>query len=218
MKNISKVYLHSKQKVTALHHVNLEIKNGEFIAIIGASGSGKSTLMNLLGCLDMPDAGEYYINGVNINHLCENELSELRNKNIGFVFQSFHLIQTLTALENVALPLSYQGIAKKKRLYLAEEMLKKVGLSERKYHFPMQLSGGQQQRTAIARAMVTNPKILLADEPTGNLDSKCSMQILKLIKRFHQQNRTIILITHDDKVALQTDKIIKIKDGQLFMK
>ncbi len=215
LKNITKNYPFGKDHVCALQNIELRIQSGEFISIVGNSGSGKTTLMNILGCLDMPDGGSYFYRGEDICHFSPKKLSRFRNETLGFVFQSFHLIPTLTALENVELPLSYRGIKKSHRSVLAKAMLARVGLEKRIHHFPRQLSGGQQQRTAIARAMVGNPQVLLADEPTGNLDSNAGKQIIAMLKNLNQKGKTVILITHDASIARCTDRMIEIQDGRI---
>lgn len=216
IKNICKKYCVGGNDVFALNGISLKIHEGEFVTIIGKSGSGKSTLMNILGILDTPSSGEYYLAGYPVLKINENKLAEIRNKTIGFIFQSFNLIPNLTALENVELPLIYRGIPKSKRLSLASEALYKVGLCERLNHKPNQLSGGQQQRVAIARAIAGNPSIILADEPTGNLDSSAGEEILKILKSLNAENKTIILITHDDKIANSASRVVKIMDGKLI--
>lgn len=213
--NINKVFETGDVPFQALQNINITIKKGDFVAIIGPSGSGKSTLMNILGLLDKPTSGEYELDGHNTAHLKENTLAELRNKKIGFVFQSFNLLTRTSALDNVALPLIYSGVSRSERLKRATESLKEVGLDEKLKSHPNQLSGGQQQRVAIARALVTNPEIILADEPTGNLDSKNGEEIMKLFHELHKMGRTIILITHDPEVAANAPKVIKIRDGKV---
>ncbi len=215
LKNVSKIYEKEAQKsVYALDNVNLEIRKGEFVAIIGASGSGKSTMMNILGLLDKPTDGSYYLENQEVNQLSDNELAEIRNQKIGFVFQSFHLLPKTTAVENVELPLIYSD--KKDIRKRALESLKKVGLEERSYHKPNELSGGQQQRVAIARALVTEPEIIFADEPTGNLDSKSGTEVMKLFKQLHAEGKTLVLITHDSEIAEVAERVITIKDGQII--
>lgn len=215
LENINKTYKLGNEKIQALDNVNLNIKEGEFVSIIGTSGSGKSTLMNIIGLLDKPTSGKYYLNNELVNKLNDNELSHLRNKYIGFVFQSFNLLPKLTALENVMVPLLYQGYSNKEASSLAKETLKKLGLSSRCNHLPNELSGGQMQRVSIARAIVTNPTLLLADEPTGSLDSKTSKEIMNIFEELNNKGQTIILITHDMTVASRAKKIYKIKDGVL---
>lgn len=195
--------------------MSLTIDENEFVAIIGQSGSGKSTLMNMLGCLDVPSSGSYFLHGQDVSHMSDNELSDVRNKEIGFIFQGFNLIAGLTALENVELPLIYRGVGKRERLRLADTALNKVGLDKRKTHRPSEMSGGQQQRVAIARAIAQAPPIILADEPTGNLDSGSSKEIMEILKSLHEEGRTVILITHDNEIAKQAKRVIKIIDGQI---
>jgi len=202
--------------VKALDNVSLHIKQHEFVAIVGPSGSGKSTLMNMIGCLDTPTSGTYYLDGKEVSKLNDNQLAEIRSRKIGFIFQSFNLLQKLTALENVELPLVYQGVRAKERHRRAKEALESVGLGERMHHKPTELSGGQQQRVAIARALVSNPPIILADEPTGNLDSKSGEEIMKILKELHSKGNTIVLITHDNNVALQAKRIVRIEDGKIL--
>ena len=213
--NVSKIYNQGENRIFALDNVSMEIENGEFTAIVGKSGSGKSTLLNILGCLDTPDRGEYYLNGRSVEHLSENELSRIRNSTIGFVFQSFNLIPTLTAFENVELPLKYRGISKNERKRLALSTLEEVGLSERARHNPCQLSGGQQQRVAIARAIASQPPLILADEPTGNLDTKSENDVIRILKRLNQSGRTVVVITHGKKLARVADRRITISDGRI---
>ena len=217
VKDICKIYNPGENEVKALNHVSLTIDENEFVAIIGQSGSGKSTLMNMLGCLDTPTSGNYFLHGQDVSHMSDNELSDVRNKEIGFIFQGFNLIAGLTALENVELPLIYRGVGKRERLRLADTALDKVGLGKRKTHKPSEMSGGQQQRVAIARALVSKPAIVLADEPTGNLDSRTSGDVLSLLKitsnKFHQ---TLVMITHNNEIAQLADRIIRIEDGRIF--
>ncbi|MBR5979834.1 MAG: ABC transporter ATP-binding protein [Oscillospiraceae bacterium] len=213
--NVSKIYNPGENEVRALDGVSLSIDKGEFVAIIGQSGSGKSTLMNILGCLDTPTAGTYRLHGMDVSHMSDNEQSDVRNMEIGFIFQGFNLIQSLTALENVELPLTYRGVGKKERLNLARNALTRVGLGQRMDHRPQEMSGGQQQRVAIARAIAQAPPILLADEPTGNLDSGSSREIIEIIKKLHAEGRTVILITHDPGIAAQAKRIITISDGKI---
>lgn len=214
--NLMKSYKLGGETVHALNDVSLTIDEGEFLAIIGPSGSGKSTLMNMLGCLDRPDSGNYLLDGKEIGKMNDNDLATIRNQKIGFIFQNFNLLTKLTAVENVELPLIYSGVSSKERRELAIESLTKVGLKERGGHLPTQLSGGQQQRVAIARALVGNPSILLADEPTGALDTKTSAEILQLMKELNEVGNTIILITHDLSIAKQAKRMVRIQDGQLF--
>ncbi len=215
IQDICKIYNPGENEVRALNHVSLTIDENEFVAIIGQSGSGKSTLMNMLGCLDVPTSGNYFLHGQDVSHMSDNELSDVRNKEIGFIFQGFNLIAGLTALENVELPLIYRGVGKRERLRLADTALEKVGLGKRKSHKPSEMSGGQQQRVAIARAIAQAPPIILADEPTGNLDSGSSKEIMGILKSLHEEGRTVILITHDNEIAKQAKRIIKIIDGQI---
>lgn len=216
LENIYKTYVLGGEEVHALDGVNLTIEEHEFVAVIGASGSGKSTLMNIIGCLDNADSGNYYIDGQNIMDMTEKEIGIMRNRKIGFIFQQFNLIPKLDAFENVELPLIYQGIGAKERKERVEEALNKVGLAERMHHRPNQLSGGQQQRVAVARALVTKPTLILADEPTGNLDSKSSRDIIKLIKELHEQGNTIVLITHDNHIADEAPRQVQIMDGKII--
>ena len=215
IQDISKIYNPGENEVRALDHISLTIQKGEFVAIIGQSGSGKSTLMNMIGCLDVPTEGTYILNGQNVSKLSDNELSDIRNQEIGFIFQGFNLIANLTAQENVELPLIYRGVPKKERHELSVAALKKVGLAHRMDHRPSEMSGGQQQRVAIARAIAQAPPVILADEPTGNLDSASSMEILDILKQLHAENRTVILITHDNDIAKQAKRVIRIKDGKI---
>jgi putative ABC transport system ATP-binding protein len=216
LENVYKIYKLGENEVYALNDVSLHIKAHEFTSIIGPSGSGKSTLMNILGCLDVPTKGRYLLDGKEIEANTENELAEIRNNKIGFVFQGFNLLSKLNAIENVELPLVYKGITGKKRHQLAKEALESVGLGDRIYHKPTELSGGQQQRVAIARALVTKPPLILADEPTGNLDSKSGKEVIEIFKKLHEEGNTIILITHDMNIASQAKRIVKIQDGKLF--
>lgn len=215
IRDICKVYNPGENEVRALDHVNLAIYENEFVAIIGQSGSGKSTLMNMLGCLDVPTSGTYMLHDQDVSHLSDDELSDIRNKEIGFIFQGFNLIQNLTAIENVELPLIYRGVSRKERIRLAETALEKVGLANRKTHKPSEMSGGQQQRVAIARAIAQAPPVILADEPTGNLDSGSSKEIMEILKGLHAEGRTVILITHDNDIAAQAERVIKIIDGRI---
>ena len=215
LNNISKMYLIGDEEVRALDHASMHIYQGEFVSVIGPSGSGKSTLMNIIGCLDTADAGTYLLDGIPIEDYTENELASIRNIKIGFVFQSFNLIPKLTAEENVELPLIYQGVKRNERKERVKEAIARVKLEKRAKHLPTELSGGQQQRVAIARAIVTNPSLILADEPTGNLDSKTSYEIMEIFHELHEQGNTIVLITHDDEVARQASRSIHIRDGRV---
>lgn len=212
-KNLTKVYQAGSQVVQALKGVNLNVDKGEFVSIMGPSGSGKSTLMNIIGCLDSPTDGDYYLNDKSVSRLSDDELARIRNKEIGFIFQSFNLLPRNSALNNVLLPTKYAGLDAKKSISVANEMLELVGLSDRTDHTPAELSGGQQQRVAIARALVNRPSIIFADEPTGNLDSKTGNDIMNLMRDLNKSGQTIIIITHEDNIASQSDRIIKIKDG-----
>lgn len=217
LEDVVKVYKMDGVETVALNGVSLKIKEGEFIAIMGPSGSGKSTMMHLMGCLDRPTSGKIYFEGKDVSRLSDDELAEIRNRKIGFVFQSFYLLPRYTALQNVELPLIYQGVSPKERREKAKSLLEKVGLSDRLYHKPTQLSGGQQQRVAIARALVVNPVVLLADEPTGNLDSKSSHEIMDLISVLHKEEKlTIILVTHERDIAEYAEKIIRMQDGKII--
>lgn len=216
LKNVSKQYKMGDNIVKALDNINLEVKEKEFVSIIGPSGSGKSTLMNILGCLDTPDTGSYLFNDINIEKANDAMLAELRNAKIGFIFQNFNLLPKLNAMENVEVPLLYRGISEKESRKLALLYLEKVGLKGREHHKPNELSGGQQQRVAIARALAGKPSLILADEPTGAIDSKTNKEIMQLIKDLHHEGHTIILITHDPQVAMQADRSIKIIDGRLY--
>ena len=215
IKDLCKVYLVGDERVRALDHASLHIYPHEFVSIIGPSGSGKSTLMNIIGCLDVADAGTYYLDGLPIEEYSENQLAQIRNRKIGFVFQSFNLIPKLSAEENVELPLIYQKVPRSERQKRVKAALERVGLSHRAKHLPTELSGGQQQRVAIARALVTNPGLILADEPTGNLDSKTSREIMDIFHELHEQGNTIVLITHDNDVAKQASRAIHILDGRI---
>ena len=213
--DMCKVYNPGENEVRALDHVNLSIDKGEYVAVIGHSGSGKSTLMNMLGCLDVPTSGSYYLNGRDVSRLKDDELSDIRNEEIGFIFQGFNLIGNLTALENVELPLIYRGVSRGRRRELAVAALRRVGLEHRMDHKPNQMSGGQQQRVAIARAIAAEPPVILADEPTGNLDSHSTKEIIAILEGLHQMGRTVIIITHDDEIAEQAKRRVRIKDGQI---
>ncbi len=214
VQDMCKIYNPGENEVRALDHVSLKIQKGEFVAIIGHSGSGKSTLMNMLGCLDVPTSGRYFLNGKDVSNMTDDELSDIRNMEIGFIFQGFNLIQNLTAQENVELPLIYRGVGKKERAALAVESLDMVGLSHRMDHKPSEMSGGQQ-RVAIARAIAAKPPVILADEPTGNLDSRSTQEIMNVLKDLHKSGRTVILITHDDEIAAQVKRVVRIKDGRI---
>lgn len=216
MKDVVKLYSLGGEEIYALNHISLNIQHGEYVAIIGPSGSGKSTLMNIIGCLDVADEGSYLLNGKAIEKYKERQLAKIRNRQIGFIFQGFNLLNKLSALENVELPMIYQGMGTGERRRKAKDALQKVGLSERMKHRPSQLSGGQQQRAAIARAIAMNPSLILADEPTGNLDKKTGREILNIFDELHQMGNTIVLITHDSKVALRAQRVIRIEDGILF--
>ena len=216
VKNLKKTYFLGGEEVHALDDVSLSIKEHEFVAIIGQSGSGKSTFMNMLGCLDRPDSGEITLDGTDILKCKEKELSVIRNKKIGFIFQQFHLLPKLCALENVELPLIYQGMPTKKRREKAVKALKAVGLEKRMNHKPNQLSGGQQQRVAIARALVGEPSLILADEPTGNLDSRSGKEIMMLLHNLYEEGNTIVLITHDNNVAMEAPRQVQISDGKII--
>ena len=215
LKNICKFYQVGEDRVRALDHANLHIYPREFVSIIGPSGSGKSTMMNIIGCLDIADAGEYLLDGLPIESYSENQLAKIRNEKIGFVFQQYNLIPKLTAEENVELPLIYQKVPKKERMERVKEALDKVNMYPRAKHLPTELSGGQQQRVSIARAIVTRPKLILADEPTGALDSKTSKEIIDIFHDLHSQGNTIVLITHDNNIAKQAQRSIHILDGQI---
>ena len=211
--DITKIYKIGTVEIAALKSINLKVKQNEYLALIGSSGSGKSTLMNILGCLDTPTKGKYYLAGEDVSQLSDDGLARIRNKEIGFVFQAFNLIPRMSALENVALPLIYAGIKKNVRIEMAEQKLIDVGLKGRIHHKPNELSGGEKQRVAIARALINNPSIILADEPTGNLDSKTSYEILDILEELHRKSNTIILITHEPDIAERAKRIIRLKDG-----
>ena len=213
--NMYKVYRMGENVVNALNNVSLHIAKHEFVAIIGPSGSGKSTLMNMLGCLDTPTSGTYVLDGKEVSELSDDQLAEIRNKKIGFIFQGFNLIQKLNAIENVELPLVYQGVGSKERHRRSVQALEAVGLGDRIHHKPNELSGGQQQRVAIARALVNDPPIILADEPTGNLDSKSGQEVMHTLKELHRNGNTIILITHDTNIAAMAERVIRIQDGEI---
>jgi putative ABC transport system ATP-binding protein len=213
LKEITKTYHMGKVDVPALRGVNLTINNGEMVAIVGASGSGKSTLMNIIGCLDKPSSGQYTLDGIDVGSLNDNRLAELRNKKLGFVFQQYNLLPRINALANVELPMIYSGVIQKHKR--AKESLERVGLGKRIYHKPTEMSGGEQQRVAIARALVNRPSVLLADEPTGNLDTVASMEIMAIFQRLHKEGITIILVTHETDIAQQAERIIRVSDGRI---
>ncbi|MDX2280836.1 MAG: ABC transporter ATP-binding protein [Saprospiraceae bacterium] len=213
IRNLNKTYQMGAEVVEALKNVSLEIEKNEYVALMGPSGSGKSTLMNLVGCLDSPTRGEYWLNGIEVSTMDDSELAEVRNKQIGFVFQTFNLMPRLSALENVALPLVYAGVRKEERLDRARQVLESVGLGDRVGHKPNELSGGQRQRVAVARALVNNPAIILADEPTGNLDTKTSYEIMGLFETIHQLGNTVILVTHEQDIAQHAHRIVRLRDG-----
>lgn len=215
VRDVYKIYNPGENEVRALDGVSLTIEKGEFVAIIGQSGSGKSTLMNMLGLLDVSTSGEYYMDGINVSHMTDDELSLIRNEKIGFIFQGFNLISSLTAKGNVELPLVYRGMKKAQRKELSKKALEMVGLEKRMFHRPAQMSGGQQQRVAIARAIAAKPPIILADEPTGNLDSHSGKDVMKIIHQLHEEGRTIILITHDNDIAAEAQRVIRIQDGKI---
>lgn len=216
LENLYKIYHPGPQEVRALDGVSLSVEAGEFVAIVGHSGSGKSTLMNMLGCLDTPTSGAYFLEGRDVSRLRDDELSEIRNVQIGFIFQGFNLIPGLDALENVELPLLYRGIGKSQRRQLAMDALRRVGLAERLHHRPAEMSGGQQQRVAIARAIAARPPLLLADEPTGNLDTRSGREVMDILWDLHAEGRTIILITHDEGIASSAQRIVRIQDGKVL--
>ncbi|OUM97729.1 MAG: macrolide ABC transporter ATP-binding protein [Paenibacillaceae bacterium ZCTH02-B3] len=215
MEDIRKTYRMGSETIHALNGIDLRVNHGDFVAIVGPSGSGKSTLMNVMGCLDTPTSGKYLLDGADVTRLSDNRLAEIRNRKIGFIFQNFQLLPRLTALQNVELPLIYRGVPARERREKAVETLRRVGLGERLHHLPGQLSGGQQQRVAIARALVGDPPLLLADEPTGALDTKTSRDLLDLLQRLNEEGRTIVLITHDPEVAARAKRIVRITDGTM---
>lgn len=216
LNQLYKIYHCADNEVHALDGISLQIENGEYVAIIGSSGSGKSTLMNMIGCLDRPTEGQYYFNDMDVSNLNDNRLSQIRNKEIGFIFQSYNLIGSLSALENVELPLMYRKLNKAERRKAASEALKIVGMENRMHHRPSQLSGGQQQRVAIARAIASQPSVILADEPTGNLDSNSGRDVTEIIERLNKDGKTVVIITHDNEMAQRANRIIRIKDGQII--
>ena len=213
IENLTRFYTIGEETVRALNGINLTIEKNEYVALMGPSVSGKSTLMNIIGCLDTPTSGEYFLNGPNVAQLSDSELAAIRNKEIGFVFQTFNLLPRLTALQNVALPLVYAGIPEAERLKKAKEVLEQVGLGNRMTHKPNELSGGQRQRVAVARALVNDPSIILADEPTGNLDTKSSEEIMQLFDIIHQAGNTIVLVTHEEDIALRAKRVVRMRDG-----
>ncbi|MBI3248405.1 MAG: ABC transporter ATP-binding protein [Deltaproteobacteria bacterium] len=215
LQQVGKIYRMGEVEVTALEAVSLTITEGEFVAIMGASGSGKSTLMNILGCLDRPSSGRYLFAGHDVSQLNRNELAEIRNRTLGFIFQSFNLLARTSAIENVGLPLQYAGVFHRERRQRAEDALRQVGLGDRLQHYPNQMSGGQQQRVAIARALVTGPKLILADEPTGNLDSRTSLDILALLQEFWRAGMTIVMVTHEADIAVYASRVVVMRDGQV---
>lgn len=213
LEQIRKSYFMGRQEVSVLKGLNLDIDKNEYVALMGPSGSGKSTLMNILGCLDSPTAGRYILNGQDVSKMEDDDLAEVRNKEIGFVFQQFNLMPRLTALENVALPLVYAGISKRQRTEIAMEVIRKVGLEERSHHKPNELSGGQNQRVAIARALVNSPSLILADEPTGNLDTKTSIEIMEIFGKIQASGNTVLLVTHEEDIANHAHRIVRLRDG-----
>jgi putative ABC transport system ATP-binding protein len=215
LENIVKIYRLGEIEVHALRGVSIEVNEGEFVAIMGPSGSGKSTLMNIIGCLDTPTSGKYYLEGIEVSRLSRNELAKIRNKKVGFVFQTFNLLSRTSALENVELPLFYNNTSAKERKKKAMEALKAVGLEGREKHTSAQLSGGEQQKVAIARALVTNPSIILADEPTGNLDTRSSIEIMSIFQKLNDEGRTIILVTHENEISQYAKRLVKIRDGKI---
>lgn len=216
LQEISRLFSNGDEVVTALDHVSLSIAENEFVAFMGSSGSGKSTLMNLLGCLDSPTSGKYLLSEQNVADLDDVTLSRIRNERIGFIFQTFHLLPKLTALENVKLPLRYSDVSDEEGTLCAKELLKKVGLDDRMNHRPYEMSGGQRQRVAIARALINNPAVILADEPTGNLDSKTSIEIMDLLSELHKAGQTIVMVTHEDDIAEHAQRLIVLKDGAII--
>ena len=215
IENMKKIYNPGENEVRALDGIDLDIEKGDLVAIVGHSGSGKSTLMNMLGCLDTPTSGKYVLDGQDVASMTDNQLADVRNKEIGFIFQGFNLISNLDAVGNVELPLVYRGVSKNERKQLAMEALKSVGLEDRMKHKPNEMSGGQQQRVAVARAVAAKPPIILADEPTGNLDTKSTQEIMEILKALHRSGRTVIIITHDEEIASQAHRVIRILDGRI---
>lgn len=215
LQQVGKIYRMGEVEVTALEAVSLTITEGEFVAIMGASGSGKSTLMNILGCLDRPSSGRYLLAGRDVSQLNRNELAEIRNRTLGFIFQSFNLLARTSAIENVGLPLQYAGVSQRERRQRAGDALRQVGLGDRLQHYPNQMSGGQQQRVAIARALITGPKLILADEPTGNLDSRTSIDILALLQEFWRAGMTIVMVTHEADIAVYASRVVRMRDGRV---
>lgn len=215
IENMKKIYNPGENEVRALDEIDLDIEKGDLVAIVGHSGSGKSTLMNMLGCLDTPTSGKYVLDGQDVASMTDNQLADVRNKEIGFIFQGFNLISNLDAVGNVELPLVYRGVSKNERKQLAMEALKSVGLEDRMKHKPNEMSGGQQQRVAVARAVAAKPPIILADEPTGNLDTKSTQEIMEILKELHRSGRTVIIITHDEEIASQAHRVIRILDGRI---
>ena len=215
IENMKKIYNPGENEVRALDGIDLDIEKGDLVAIVGHSGSGKSTLMNMLGCLDTPTSGKYVLDGQDVASMTDNQLADVRNKEIGFIFQGFNLISNLDAVENVELPLVYRGVSKNERKQLAMEALKSVGLEDRMKHKPNEMSGGQQQRVAVARAVAAKPPNSLADEPTGNLDTKSTQEIMEILKELHRSGRTVIIITHDEEIASQAHRVIRILDGRI---
>lgn len=215
IENMKKIYNPGENEVRALDGIDLDIEKGDLVAIVGHSGSGKSTLMNMLGCLDTPTSGKYVLDGQDVASMTDNQLADVRNKEIGFIFQGFNLISNLDAVGNVELPLVYRGVSKNERKQLAMEALKSVGLEDRMKHKPNEMSGGQQQKVAVARAVAAKPPIILADEPTGNLDTKSTQEIMEILKELHRSGRTVIIITHDEEIASQAHRVIRILDGRI---
>ena len=216
VRNVYKIYNPGENQVNALDGVSITIDEGEFVAIIGQSGSGKSTLMNMLGLLDTPTSGEYYINGQLADNLTDDQMSEIRNKEIGFIFQGFNLITSLTALENVELPLIYRGMKKEERRRISMDALERVGLGERMHHLPSQMSGGQQQRVAVARAIAARPPVILADEPTGNLDTRSTKDVMRMLHELKNEGKTVVVITHNNEIAEESERVIRISDGRVI--